>query len=90
MNAIDLEQAHKHCIFNEDEVLESLSCGCFYCGHIFTPAQIKYFSDEKNNMKRTALCPRCEVDSVIGDKSGFKITAEFLKEMNAHWFNKIK
>jgi len=34
----------------------------------------------------TAICPRCSIDSVIGDASGLPVTKEFLKEMNKHWF----
>ena len=28
----------------------------------------------------------CDIDSVIGDSSGFPITKEFLKKMNEYWF----
>jgi hypothetical protein len=34
----------------------------------------------------TALRPRCGIDSVIGDASGFAITPEMLKEMHRYWF----
>ena len=34
----------------------------------------------------TALCPKCGIDSVIGTKSGYPITKEFLGQMQAHWF----
>jgi hypothetical protein len=33
----------------------------------------------------TALCPYCDIDSVIGDASGYEITEEFLRKMNDHW-----
>ena len=36
----------------------------------------------------TAICPHCGVDSVIGEKSGFPITQEFLKAMHKRWFGK--
>jgi hypothetical protein len=35
---------------------------------------------------QTALCARCGIDSVIGDKSGFPIAREFLAEMQRYWF----
>jgi len=35
---------------------------------------------------QTALCPKCEIDSVIGTASGFPITHEFLMRMHEHWF----
>ena len=39
--------------------------------------------DEKN---RTMICPHCYVDALIGDASGYKITEDFLNEMNEYWF----
>jgi hypothetical protein len=32
------------------------------------------------------MCPRCGIDSVLGDRSGFPISAEFLGEMHRYWF----
>jgi hypothetical protein len=37
-------------------------------------------------MGQTAICPRCGIDSVIGDESGYPVTREFLAAMKAHWF----
>ncbi len=34
----------------------------------------------------TALGPRCGIDSVIGDKSGYDISPAFLSRMKAYWF----
>ena len=34
---------------------------------------------------RTAICPICGIDSVIGDAS-VGISAELLEEMNEHYF----
>ena len=36
--------------------------------------------------EQTALCPKCEIDSVIGSASEFPITKDFLERMHAHWF----
>ncbi len=36
--------------------------------------------------EQTAICPRCGIDSVIGDKSGFALTPTFLAEMKKAWF----
>jgi hypothetical protein len=32
------------------------------------------------------MCPRCDIDSVLGDRSGFPVSAEFLDEMHRYWF----
>ena len=34
---------------------------------------------------RTAICPICGIDSVLGDAS-VEITAELLETMNSHYF----
>lgn len=57
-------------------------CGCFSCLALFTPDKIvRWTTDGK-----TALCPSCGVDSVIGSASGHRITSEFLEEMHRWWW----
>ncbi|MFT3808618.1 MAG: hypothetical protein QM698_01740 [Micropepsaceae bacterium] len=34
----------------------------------------------------TALCPKCGIDSVIGDASGFPVERAFLIQMRARYF----
>lgn len=86
-NRSTLEAAHKHSIFNRAEILQSNSCGCFYCLKIFIPAEIVEWVDEDNPKGLTPLCPHCGIDSVIGDKSGFPIADQnFLKAMNGYYF----
>jgi hypothetical protein len=87
MNSIDLEVAHKASIGHREQVMQSETCGCFYCLERFPPTEIADWCDEDTaGVGQTALCPRCGIDSVIGSVSGFPITAEFLKEMNRRWF----
>ena len=43
------------------------------------------YTFEKNG-KKTAWCPFCGIDAVIGDASGYEITEELLKEMNEVFF----
>jgi hypothetical protein len=81
--------AHDHCSDHRGEVLGSDRCGCFYCGSIFQPSEIKDWidpADDELASGNTALCPRCGIDSVIGDRSGYPITAEFMTTMHDHWF----
>ena len=63
-------------------MLASEKCGCIYCLAIFAPAEILDWVDDD----KTALCAKCGIDSAIGSKAGFPITAEFLAEMNRYWF----
>ena len=82
-----LERAHKFSSKHAEMVKKSEECGCFHCGTWFPPAQIKEWIDGG----QTAMCPKCGIDSVIGDASmkGTDIVFDdlFLSEMRRHWFN---
>jgi hypothetical protein len=32
------------------------------------------------------MCPKCGIDSVIGNRSGYPIDKAFLEAMRSHWF----
>jgi hypothetical protein len=74
--------AHRHCSNHRAEVMSSSKCGCFYCEKTFQPAEIVEWVDDG----KTAVCPKCGIDSVIGSASGFPLTQAFLNEMNGYWF----
>lgn len=77
--------AHDHCTRNRMELARSQKCGCFYCLRTFAPEEIERWIDEG----KTALCPFCQIDSVVGDASGYSVTEGFLKTMNAYWFSLV-
>jgi hypothetical protein len=79
--------AHQHSSAHREEIMASEHCGCFYCLSIFSPGEIAEWVDEADNVGTTAICPRCEIDSVIGSRSGYPITREFLSAMHKHWFS---
>ncbi|MDR2581783.1 MAG: cytoplasmic protein [Fibromonadaceae bacterium] len=64
-----LINAHKHSIHNESSLKKDDLCGCFYCLKIFNPSEITEWTDEES--EKTAMCPYCEIDSVIGKSFGF-------------------
>ena len=75
--------AHKHCSNHRSEVLSSARCGCFFCLSTFAPTEIHTWIDDE----QTAICPKCPVDSVLGDRSGYPVDdPEFLRAMHAYWF----
>lgn len=81
-----LVAAHKHCAHHEDEIVRSTVCGCFYCLGVFPSSEIEDWLDDE---PRTALCPRCGIDSVIGDAAPFPISEkDFLGAMNVYWFQR--
>ena len=78
--------AHRHSSNHRGDILSSEQCGCFYCLSIFSPSEIVEWVDEADGAGTTAICPFCSIDSVIGTKSGFPVTKDFLGAMKAHWF----
>lgn len=78
----DVRDAHKHSSKHRAEILRSDLCGCFYCEKTFEAKEIEDWIDDQ----KTALCPKCGIDSVIGSASGFPIKKKFLHEMCEYWF----
>ena len=79
-----LKAVYSNSIRNEESILKSDFCGCFHCISIFPVADIKEMMVEKDGFK-TAICPICGIDSVIGDAS-VEITAEILEALNGLYF----
>lgn len=75
--------AHDYCTNNRKYLRNDSVCGCFYCLSIFSPTEITDWLDESDG---TVLCPRCGIDAVIGESSGYPITKGFLEEMQKYWF----
>ncbi len=62
-------------------------CGCFYCLKTFPPSEIEQWTDEPNGGS-TAICPKCGIDAVIGDASGYELNDQFLFAMHHWWFER--
>ena len=77
-------RAHKHCSKHRLEIERSKGCACFYCSQRFEPREIEEWTDEGS----TAMCPRCEIDSVIGSASGYVLSDAFLQRMHNYWFER--
>ena len=75
--------AHDYSTHHRAELMQSDSCGCFYCLAIYSPGEIVDWIDEAD----TALCPKCGIDAVIASKSGYPITSAFLEKMQEYWFS---
>ena len=84
MENTKLKEVHSHSINNYDEISKSTMCGCFSCKKIFTPNEVKNWIKDKNG--KTAMCPYCMIDSVIGNQSGYSINSTFLNEINKNLF----
>jgi hypothetical protein len=82
-------RAHRFGALHQAEVLASDCCGCFYSLANFTPSAIEAWINERfaaGRTGKTALCPKREIDSVIGSAAGYPISPECLKQMRGHWF----
>jgi hypothetical protein len=75
--------AHEHARLHREEVLSSEQCGCFFCGATFKPGAIMEWVENG----RTALCPGCGIDAVIGSDSNYPISRGFLIAMFKYWFS---
>ena len=78
-------EAHRYCTGNYGALKRSEKCGCFYCVKIFDSSEIDDYIIEPDGSK-TALCPYCDIDSVIGERTGCVLSEEFLEEMRKYWF----
>lgn len=77
---------HHSTFRNEKQIQGSTNCGCFYCRSIFPASEVTEWCDNDGRGDRTALCPRCGIDSVLGDDTSVKLTPELLELMNMMFF----
>ena len=86
--ALDLVEAHRAAKGNKADLAKSGRCGCFYCLSVYDPSEIVRWVDSG----RTAICPKCSIDSVLASfsptsESGWPVDdANFLGQMHARWF----
>jgi len=68
---INLEKIHSECGWHEKAILNSYFCGCFNCLSFFPPLKITSWLDESpdcpRGVGRTAMCPKCNIDTVLPD-----------------------
>ena len=79
---VDYIDAHKFSSNHRKQLMNDCLCGCFYCLEVFSPSEINEWVDRDS----TAICPYCNIDSIIGESSGYPINKTFLSRMNEHWF----
>jgi hypothetical protein len=79
---IRLIALHKTSMHNRNSLFVMEICGCFYCLREFEFHQISRWVDDDD----TALCPFCEIDSVLGFKTSPADTK--LSQMREYWFER--
>ena len=90
MDEEPLNKIHDQCGWHEDAVRASKLVGCFYCVAVFPSTEIVEWVDEDPKCPRgpgrSAVCPKCGIDSILPDSLWFALTPELLEEMNQHFF----
>lgn len=79
-----LKRTHKYCSHNALALKKAKRCGCFFCCRIYDPDLIVDWTDAA---PETAICPYCDVDSVLPESTEYPLTVEFLEAMERYWFN---
>lgn len=79
--SLNPKKAYKHATFHRIELLASRACGCFKCLKIFSPDHITDWADNG----KTAICPYCKTNTVIGDASKYPINDDFLMTMQRNF-----
>lgn len=67
---------------NKTTLSLSNKVGCYHCCKIFYSKEVKSYTD--NN--KTAICPYCNVDCLVGDNCGFDLNENIIKKANLSWF----
>lgn len=60
----------------------SKMAGCYHCTSIFEAVEVVAQTDEG----KTALCPKCQTDTVIFDSTGYPISKDSLDAAKKYWF----
>lgn len=81
----EMELLHGRGFRNRAEVTRSTECACFYCRERFPPGNVREWADKGE----TAMCPRCGIDSVIGDGGTpeGRVSDDVVAQMRTRWFD---
>lgn len=85
INSKNLEEAHKHTINNREELEKSKIVFCISCRSFVHPSEITEFVDGG----KTGICPYCDIDALIGDACGIKLTDKLLTDLHYKYFSSI-
>jgi len=77
-----MEKIHEQTYFNKELFENDIECVCIDCGRKFNSNEI-----ERYVMPETALCPYCDIDSVIPLMWEEKeLTDDEINELCKYWF----
>jgi NAD-dependent SIR2 family protein deacetylase len=77
----EFKRVLKYSFKNKDSIEKSINCSCYYCISSFLKEEIQNWTDQG----QTAICPKCGIDSVLGDiVLPFEETT--FKKLKEYWF----
>ncbi|MDO5978945.1 cytoplasmic protein [Flavivirga spongiicola] len=79
---MEIKRASKYSIYNMSELEKTNKAGCYHCKSTFDTSEILETTDDG----KTAMCPKCGIDSVLPDSSPFKLDKKTLTKLNNYWF----
>jgi len=83
-NVEELKEIHLLSIYNRRKIKKkNHACACFHCQQKFDSSMIIDWCDAG----RTAICPFCNVDSVLFENAKFSISDSMLNQMHRSWFS---
>lgn len=83
----ELDTAHKKAFQNEPLVQIAKDCACFCCLEHFPASAIDGWVDDK--LHRTAMCPKCGIDSVLTEETLDRVPDNLLKALQAEYFGSM-
>ncbi len=83
IRSVDLTEAHKHTIRNREELEKSKVVFCISCRSFVHPSDITEYVDGG----KTGICPHCDIDALIGDACGIKLTDKLLTDLHYKYFS---
>jgi hypothetical protein len=81
----NFNKEHEKSRRNRSSLAKSAICACFYCFNEYPYKQIVEWIDNE----KTALCPRCGIDAVVGFDSP-AVDREMLRKLHDRWFGHSK
>ena len=79
---MDIKKASEYSINNIEALKNSKLAACYFCKSVYEPSKIIETTDEG----KTALCPKCGIDSVLTDNSPFDFDKTTLSKLHDYWF----
>lgn len=77
-----MKKLHVYSSNNKKLINSSNKCYCFYCKNTINKEDIKKYIDDD----KTAMCPKCDIDSIIPDSIEEKIDDKIISAMHDYWF----